>query len=798
MPKRFLSLAGFALLPFATFAALPTVALKPIVVNQFNSPTNITNAGDGSGRLFVCEQRGQIRIVRDGMLLPAPFLDVSAKLVSERAGYDERGLLGLTFHPSYANPLSPGFRKFYVFYSATSPNAPGSATDPVNCRSTLSEFTVSLANPDVADAGSERVLLSYDKPQFNHNGGQMEFGPDGFLYFTAGDGGGSNDNDPGHTGGAAAKPAGGLGNAQDKTSMLGKMHRIDPLGTNGPGGQYGIPAGNPFVGAGGGVRAEIYAFGLRNPWRFSFDAPTGRLFCADVGQGKVEEVDLIVAGGNYGWRVKEGSFDFDATAPNGGLPLTPPIAEYAHLGTVIGAPALPQIGASITGGYVYRGTQFPALVGKYIFADWGPSTSVASGTLLGLEETAPETWLLAVLPVVGINPMPLHFPTFGRDQQGEIYVATKLTQAPSQLGAITGQPTGSLYKIVPAAAATTVTTTLEPVKDNTMYSGSLFENNSNGQGFLFAGRIASGDLRRALLAFDAAQLPPGALVISSRVALNMNKAAGGTLPFVLRRALDDWGEGASNAGEPGGQGVPAAPGDVTWNARFFPGTLWATPGGRFSASASATTTVGFEGIYNWISGALAADVQGWHDNPSVNFGWILSGDETQTSAKRFSSGEDPVPALRPQLTVSYTYAPPATRREEWLQQYFPIGQFVDDFADLDGDGVGNQIEYASGRSPFAANAPALTATTNADGSLFSVTFRRDPRATDLTYRLQTSPDLMTWTTVVESIAGAAPTGAAFVSENVIAPEAPMRLVAAGEVLVPGRKRFARLVVLRQP
>ena len=792
---RFFSIAGFALLPFTALAAIPPVALKPVVVNQFNSPTNITNAGDGSGRLFVCEQRGQIRIVRDGMLLPAPFLDVSARLVPERAGFDERGLLGLTFHPGFANPLSPGFRKFYIFYSAVSPNAPGSASDPVNCRSTLAEYMVSVANPDVADPGSERILLSYDKPQFNHNGGQIEFGPDGFLYFTSGDGGGSNDNDPGHTGGSAAKPSGGLGNAQDKTKMLGKMHRIDPLGTNGPGGQYGIPATNPFVGAGGGVREEIYAFGLRNAWRFSFDPPTGRLFCADVGQGKVEEVDLIVAGGNYGWRVKEGSFDFDATAPNGGLPLIPPIAEYAHLGTVIGAPPLQQIGASITGGYVYRGIQFPALVGKYIFADWGPSTSVASGTLLGLEETAPNTWALSVLTVTGLNPIPLHFPAFGRDEQGEIYAATKLTQAPSQVGPITGQPTGSLYKIVPAAAATTITATMEPTKDNTIYSENQ---NSNGQGFLFAGRIAIGDLRRTLLAFDAAQLPNGALVNSASLALNMNKGVGGVYPFPLRRVLENWGEGASDAGDPGGQGTPAAPGDATWTDRFFPGTLWTTPGGRFSASASATTSVGSNGVYAWTGATLAAEMQAWHDNPSVNFGWILSGDETTTSAKRFTSGEDPAPALRPQLTVSYTYAPPATRREEWLQQYFAIGQFVDDFGDLEGDGIGNQIEYALGYSPRSANPPALTAVTNAAGSLFSVTFRRDPRATDLTYRLQTSPDLVTWTTVVESIGGGAPFGVAFFSDNVIAPEAPMRLVTAQEVLAPGSKRFARLVVLRQP
>jgi glucose/arabinose dehydrogenase len=790
-------LAALSLLTAANvFAAIPPVALKPVVVNQFDSPTTISNAGDGSGRLFILEQRGKIRIVRNGMLLPTPFLDVSAKLVSERAGFDERGLLGLAFHPGYTNPASPGFRKFYIFYSATSPNAPGPATDPVNCRSTLAEYQVSAGNPDVADLASERVMLTFDKPQFNHNGGQLEFGADGFLYLTTGDGGGSNDNDPGHVGGSAAKPSGGLGNAQDKTRLLGKMLRLDPLGNNGPGGQYGIPATNPFVGAGGGVREEIYAFGLRNPWRFSFDAPTGRLFCADLGQNKVEEVDLIVPGGNYGWRLKEGKPDFDATAPNLNPPLIPPIAEYAHLATVIGTPALPQIGASVTGGYVYRGSQFPALVGKYIFADWGPSTSVASGTLLGLEETAPDTWALSTLTVVGGNPIPLHFPTFGRDEQGEIYVATKLTQAPSQVGAITGKATGSLYKIVPASAATVGSLVLEPAKDNTLFSES---ENSNGEGvYLFGGRIATNALRRALLAFDATQLPNGALVNSASLALNMNKGGGGgQLAFVLHRALEDWGEGASNAGDPGGQGVPAEPGDATWTNRFFPNTPWTTPGGRFSASASATTLIEALGSYVWTSATLAAEVQAWRDNPLINFGWILTGDETVTSAKRFNSREDPTPSLRPKLTVNYVFAPPATRREEWLQQYFPIGQFVDDQADIEGDGNANQIEYALGYSPLAANPPALAPLVSPDGTQFVVTFRRDPRATDLTYRLQTSGNLIDWTTVVESIGGAVPTGSALVSDELIAPEVPLRLVTAQEALVASQ-RFARLVVLRQP
>jgi glucose/arabinose dehydrogenase len=373
-------------------AVFPTLSLKPISLNQLEFPVAITNAADGSGRLFVCEQRGRIRIIQNGMLLPAPFLDVGAKLVPALGGFDERGLLGLAFHPGYANPASPGYRRFYVFYSAVSPNAPGTATNPVNCRTTISEFLVSANNANVADASSERALLTFDKPQFNHNGGQLEFGADGFLYLSTGDGGGANDNQAGHTGGGSGNPQGVLGNAQDKTKLLGKILRIDPLGTNGPGGQYGIPANNPFVGAGGAVRKEIYAFGLQNPWRFSFDPPTGRLFCADVGQERVEEINLITNGGNYGWRLKEGSFNFDPTAPNGGLPLISPIAQYQHpnLNPSLGLPAF---GISVTGGYVYRGSAIPQLVGKYIFGDWSTLSGFpGSGTLLGLEEATPDNW----------------------------------------------------------------------------------------------------------------------------------------------------------------------------------------------------------------------------------------------------------------------------------------------------------------------------------------------------------------------------------------------------------------------
>ncbi len=378
-------------------ADFPTIALKAVSLGELQAPVNISHAGDGSGRLFVCDQRGKIRIIQNGMLLPTPFLDITARVIALTPGYDERGLLGLAFHPGYSNPVSPGFGRFYVFYSAPSPNFPGTPTDPVDCRTTISEFRVS-ADPNVADPLSERILLTFDKPQFNHNGGQLVFGPEpgGYLYISVGDGGDADDNYAGHTGGSTSRPPGALGNAQDKTRLLGKLLRIDPLGTNEPlgSGKYGIPPTNPFAGLFGttGFREEIFAYGLRNPWRASFDdgpGGTGRLFVADVGQNKVEEINIVVAGGNYGWRAKEGTYDFDPLVPISGETLLDPIAQYAHPGVVV-SPPLPQLGISICGGYLYRGSAIPTLVGKYVFGDFGQNFPTASGSILGIEETSPE------------------------------------------------------------------------------------------------------------------------------------------------------------------------------------------------------------------------------------------------------------------------------------------------------------------------------------------------------------------------------------------------------------------------
>ena len=886
---------------FGARAEFPALALKPISLTQITSPVNISNAGDGSKRLFVCDQAGQILIIRDDMVLPVPFLDLSGKLVPKApttylfplsTSYDERGLLGLAFHPNFNKkdinnlPL-PGFGMFYAFYSAPSPNSRGGSISsiavgnpctvtttkphglttgdavtitsvsggnfspsinatytvtvggpsdftvpvncldntgvlvnnakvfplqPENCRTTISEFQISAGNPNVADPASERVVLSFDKPQSNHNGGQLQFGPDGFLYISIGDGGSQHDNDYGHTGGqmlnSATSVSSSLGNAQDKTKLLGKILRIDPLGTNGPGGQYGIPASNPFVGVGGGVREEIYAYGVRNPWRFSFDdglGGTGRLFEGDVGQDTVEEVNIIVSGGNYGWRIKEGTFDHDSTAPNGGLPLIAPIAQYAHIGKVTGPPVLPQIGASVTGGYLYRGSAIPGLVGKYVFGDYSHGIGSANGTLLGLEETPPNSnnWALSLLPVAGGNPLTTRIYAFGRDEQGEIYVATKVTKGPFELD-VNGKPTGGIYKIVVAQVSTA---TLNPSKDNTIFSE--LTSNSDAGGKLTSGRTNVGNLRRALLGFNVAgQLPAGAVVTSAQLTLNLNQTTATTnASMSLYRLSQDWGEGTSDPlGNAGGAGVAATVGDATWTARFYDPTsptLWSTAGGSYNASSSSTATVGTTaGQYLWTSALLATDAQGWVNTPATNFGWVLVGDEVSNqSARRFDSREGAA-NVRPALALNYNpVLPPLTRRESWLRQYFPTpGTYVDDLADFNGDGLVSLVEYAFALSPLAANPPAAelqtSATPSGASTIFTVTFRRDPRATDLTYNLEASSDMATWSTIVQSAAGAIPTGSGYVSEAEAPGEAPVKIVTATETLPTPAKQFFRLRVIR--
>ncbi len=798
-------------------AAFPALALKPVVLQQIQAPTSITHAGDGSGRLFVCDQRGKVRIIHGGMLLPVPFLDVSSFMVPLTPNYDERGLLGLAFHPGYADVMSLGYRKFYVFYSAPSPNQAGNP-NPVNCRSTIAEFQVSESDPNVADAGSKRIVLEFDKPQGNHNGGQLEFDAAGLLYIGVGDGGGANDNNYGHTGGSGSNPNGVQGNAQDKTKLLGKILRIDPLGSSGPGGQYGIPLANPFVGLGGGVREEVYAFGLRNPWRFSFDVTgaggvgTGRLFCADVGQNSVEEVDIITSGGNYGWRIKEGAFDFDATAPSGGGTLVPPIAQYAHPSVTIGSPALAKVGISITGGYVYRGGAIAGLQGKYICGDYNgnqtTNTTSAAGVLLGLEETTPDNWAFTVLGVTASRIL-----AFGRDEQGELYVATEVIRGPRDDPG-SSLPTGAIYKIV---AGQTATTTLQAAKDNSMFSEA--SGNSAAIGDLFVARTGQGNFRRALVAFDVAgQVPANSLVTSAKASLYENLSGStGAVNVSLYRLTENWGEGTSDpsglgSGGGGGIGASATDGDATWTRMFHDAgnpvasPLWSNPGGTFDAIASATTSVPYLfKFFDWSSPLMIADVVSWSGNPGTNFGWIVIGKEDGTAAtgRRFY-GRETGTGFGPKLQITWAPPPPASRYESWLADHFPsllTGQFV---GDVDQDGIENQIEYAYGLNPTAYDAVTdfSTDATSVGGNStnFTLTFRRDTTATDLTYYLQTSSDLIHWTTIAQSGGGGAvlgSNGALILSDSAIA--GGINLVTVVQNLASGAndKKFARLKVDRQ-
>jgi glucose/arabinose dehydrogenase len=343
----------------------PATASWSPVATGLKAPVGVTNAGDGSGRLFILEQAGVIRIFQNGNLLPAPFLDIHTRV---RSG-GERGLLGLAFHPDYSQN---GF--FYVNYT----NLQGDTV--------IARFQVSANDPNRADPASEKRLIFVQQPFANHNGGEVTFGPDGYLYLGLGDGG--SQGDPNNHG-------------QSLNTLLGKILRIDVN----HGDPYAIPPDNPFQGKG---KAEIWAYGLRNPWRFSFDRLTGDLYIGDVGQNLWEEIDFLPAGSpggtNFGWNYMEGFHPFGDRTPPQGLTLTPPVAEYSH-----------EFGCAVTSGYVYRGKQLPEWQGVYLFGDY------CSGIVWGLLRTADGTWQQKQLyqNVARIS-------SFGEDEAGEIYL-TDLT-----------------------------------------------------------------------------------------------------------------------------------------------------------------------------------------------------------------------------------------------------------------------------------------------------------------------------------------------------------------------------------
>ncbi len=410
---------GLATGPDLARAQIPlgdsTIGLE-LVADGLTSPVYATHAGDGSGRLFIVDQAGQIRIVQNGTLLATPFLDLVGEIVPVNPGFDERGVLGLAFHPGYANN-----GRFFIRYSKPrngAPSEPCFGTSRGCHEEILAEFSVS-GDPNVANPAGN-ILFRVDEPQFNHDSGGVSFGPDGLLYFTLGDGGGA------HDGLADAPPSHGpIGNGQNINTALGSILRIDvdsppqvPLA-------YAVPPDNPFVGQPG--VDEIYAYGLRNPYRFSFDDGSGgdgRLFLGDVGQNLFEEIDIIVKGGNYGWVIREGFQCFDPFNPTSppvscpstgplGEPLLDPVAAYDH-----------GDGIAIIGGFVYRGSLFPALYGKYIFGDFSRTFFPGDGRLFWLDADGDLSQIFEFQLGQSNDPLDLYVFGIGEDENGEIYVMT--------------------------------------------------------------------------------------------------------------------------------------------------------------------------------------------------------------------------------------------------------------------------------------------------------------------------------------------------------------------------------------
>ena len=379
--------------PPATATATPTttptplspvaaIALEPVISEGLSQPTFLTHAFDD--RLFVVEQAGLIRIIENGQLLETPFLDVTGRVGSLSS---EPGLLGLAFHPNYATHGAPGEGTFYVNYTDL-----GGDTH-------VARFSVLPGDPNRADPESEVQYLFVDQPFPNHNGGMVAFGPDGYLYVGMGDGGSANDP---------------LNAGQDRMNLLGKILRLD---VDTAADAYTIPESNPFAGASAAL-SEIWAYGVRNPWRFSFDRASGDLYMADVGQNEWEEVNFQPAasagGENYGWRIMEGTHCFQTDPCNQGG-LESPIFEYNHAE-----------GCSITGGYVYRGALHPGLTGNYFVADF------CMGTIWRLLPQE-NRWLADV-----VLESDLIISSFGEGVNGELYVLN--------------YGTGGVYRIVPGSA----------------------------------------------------------------------------------------------------------------------------------------------------------------------------------------------------------------------------------------------------------------------------------------------------------------------------------------------------------
>ena len=417
------------------------------ITGGFVSPLSVVEAPDSSHRLFVVDQIGKIWIIdANGQKSSQPFIDITSKMVTLSSFYDERGLLSMAFHPDFKMN-----HKFYLFYTAPPPPG-GPATDAGNTglpkvwnnTTRISEFKVSSSNMNAADMGSERIILEEPHPQSNHNGGTIAFGADGYLYISIGDGGNKNDIGPGHV--EDWYPVNAGGNAQDnEANLMGNVLRID-VNSSANGKNYAIPQDNPFVGKPG--RDEIYAYGFRNPYRFSFDmSGSQRMFLGDAGQNLYEEVDVVTKGGNYGWNVKEGTHCFNAAnetqelsdCPDEdifGNKLIDPVLEMPNI-------ANPEEGhwVVVVGGNVYRGNSIPGLEGKYLFANFSASSSSPMGELYVSNPGGPGLWSFEKLPLKSYPDNIGHYiKGFGQDLSGEIYVLGSMQLGPAGT-------TGKVFKI---------------------------------------------------------------------------------------------------------------------------------------------------------------------------------------------------------------------------------------------------------------------------------------------------------------------------------------------------------------
>ena len=444
-----------ALGPLAAPAAAQPEASLDLVADGFTHPLALAEPPDDSGRLFVVDQTGQIHIVsQDGERLSEPFLDIRDRLVDLNHGYDERGLLGLAFHPDYARN-----GRFFVFYSAPLRE---SAPDGFDHTNVLAEYRASPADADVADPASETILIEHDHPYMNHNAGTLAFGPDGMLYVAMGDGGHRDDQDQLFVQGRPEDwyEVNGGGNGQDiENNLLGSILRIDvdaeaEGGHHGSGKPYVVPEDNPFAGVLGAM-GEVWAYGLRNPWRFSFDRSGGDLIAADVGQNLYDEISVIRKGDNLGWNVWEAAHCFNAASPtepfdecpravgighpDEGAPLVMPVIEAKNSGAFEDG-----LGVAIVGGYVYRGRMLPRLGGRYLFGTY--SRSMEGGHQPGRVFVATregERWPFEELqfanrPGGGLDQLLL---SFGQDREGEVYLL--LTDQPALEGA-----SGSVYRLI--------------------------------------------------------------------------------------------------------------------------------------------------------------------------------------------------------------------------------------------------------------------------------------------------------------------------------------------------------------